>query len=186
VAFPLQQGVTGVTTSPYSCAQDQESTTMNIRQIAIASTLTLAATLAQAYTTTVINDDTREFGDITLSQTSPAEIDFQILGTNPATFTLTTGAGGEISSFDLYYDNDMSAPLAFSSHLKETPSKWVVTFNSLDAAGYIAYITGSGTASMRVAMGPLDTSPVPEPESLALALAGVAVAGTLLRRRQAA
>jgi PEP-CTERM motif len=159
---------------------------MNIRQIAIASTLTLAATLAQAYTTTYINDDTVEFGDIILSQTSPEAIDVKILGTNPATFTLTTGSGDEISSFDLYIDTDMSAPLAFSSHLKETPSKWVVTYDSIGGLDYIAYITGTGTASMRVAMGPLDTSPVPEPESLAMALAGVAVAGTLLRRRQAA
>jgi PEP-CTERM motif len=159
--------------------------TMKFRQIAIAGAAALCAALAHAdsgpgYTTTVINDDTIEFSQITLSETEPTAIRFT-LSKDSYPVTFNWGTTGQFSSFGLYDVNDLSTALTPATYNTTAGNLWSFKYDPLDMGTYVASMTGSGTAGLRVAV-----LTVPEPEALAMALAGLGVAGTLIRRRRAA
>lgn len=102
--------------------------------------------------------------------------------------------GISIVGFDLYNLLDLSlvTPIA-GKNSSSNPSGSTKTFTylNLSAGDYALKVSTSGLSNtLRVISSAnvteYSTSPVPEPETLALALGGVGVAGTLLRRRRSA
>lgn len=164
---------------------------MKIHQLATALALTLSAALASAvpHIGAGSRGVTLATG-LTLSANplAPTSFDFDIDG-GPFSLLLTlSGRNAHISSFDLF---DVSTHHAIGYSLKDTSHSniWSVTFNSLagvsspTTGAYRVNILGTGTANLKATIGPA-LIPVPEPETSGLALAGLIVAGIVLRQRK--
>ncbi|HIV71412.1 MAG TPA: FxDxF family PEP-CTERM protein [Candidatus Aquabacterium excrementipullorum] len=107
-------------------------------------------------------DSLTDLSNLTLSLRSTDPVDYSISLTGPTSTTIA---------------------IAGSTNIPATYS-----FNSLADGAYVLSIIGTPSSSYSAAYGGSlsAVAAVPEPESLALTLAGLGVAGTLLRRRKIA
>jgi PEP-CTERM motif len=135
---------------------------MKLRQLACLAVLAVVGAGAQASTTSLYS----------FSLGAPATV----------VLTASTGQGNLIESFEL-----LANPTPFSS---PGSTSYALGFLPLAAGSYTAKLVTSQSLPLAVALtaGTVTTqlSPVPEPESVALALAGLGVAGLVLRRRSIA
>jgi hypothetical protein len=143
---------------------------MNIRQIAAAGALMLGAVAANASIAT----------DTTFWQFS--------VGTTPTNVSILAGSStGGIVSFSSITNLDPGETVTPFFPSGNTAK---LTFRGLNVGTYqVKLVTVAGAPySVGAFAGttPLAVTQVPEPESYALALAGLGVAGLLIRRRQAA
>jgi hypothetical protein len=144
----------------------------------LAATAALLAGAAQAavpsafpFTGTIAANQTIDFSFITLAG-------------GYATFNETILNGG-LKAPALFELRDAGGPLVADS-TTGFKSK-TLNFNYLDAGAYTLRLTAGATGgAYSVASNVGLASQVPEPETLALALAGVGIAGTMLRRRNQA
>jgi PEP-CTERM motif len=135
---------------------------MNVRQLAAAAALMLGAVAAQAANTVTFSQFTNPTGDVLVSANSAGLgiVSFSLVDPLPS------GALVVPSVF----------PNAASLFFVNLPgSTYTVRLETLASVPFTLEATG--------AAGALTMSTVPEPESYALALAGLSVAGLLARRR---
>ncbi len=163
---------------------------MNVRQIFAASALALAAAAAQASVSvsqvTVFNTT------VTTDNAGVAQRSFSVSGGN-FSFDAVIGDGtGTITSFTLSDSLGVIAPDIDDD--SASPYVYGITFYDLLAGNYTLTVNaGANTAVSLMATADVElvtnggsSTAVPEPEALALALAGVSVVGLLARRRKAA
>lgn len=135
---------------------------MNVRQFAVAAVLGLGVAAAQANTVTF------------------------------STFTI-----GTAQQVDLLATSSLANPIVSFEVLSATPTSFIdlptfysLSFTSLAANTYTVKLVTAGSSPISVGAsggvaGSLALTPVPEPESYAMALAGLSIAGLMMHRRRA-
>jgi PEP-CTERM motif len=136
---------------------------MKLRQLACVAALAVVGAGAQASTTSLYS--------------------FSLGAPTSVVLTASAGSGNLIQSFDV-----LMTPPTFET---QGATSWGLAFVPLGAGMYTVQLVTTLSSPVYVAATVNGTttvqlSPVPEPESMALALAGLGVAGMVLRRRSLA
>ncbi len=179
---------------------------MKLKPLAVATTLTLASVGALAAVQCADSSATTgnagyvscqgpTSGNIAPGQTSTALFSgfgsFNLMGkSDDAGFGPFASNPGAVTSGTLSFDTPQTG--FFVLGLKGGPDYSLYLFNG-GAAGIstlsfdtLGIVKGNGSAGPGLSHLALFTQPVPEPESYALMLAGLAVVGSIVRRRQQA
>jgi PEP-CTERM motif len=159
---------------------------MKLTKALVAAAALVAAGVAQAATPYTLG--TTGYGYI---NPSAPTLDFSFTLASPGVYSAIATLGGNLGAgpslmLDLYLnpgmtliDEDSITPILSST--KE------YSFTGLAAGSYIARFSSTATtAPFEFQINTIQTSAVPEPESIALVLAGLGVVGMLSRRRKAA
>ena len=128
------------------------------------------ATETFAYEGRVFRDFSNTF-NFSLSSLSDLVASFSLTGLGSATVSLRDGSGSVLGSFSA-----------------STLSSGSASFSNLAAGNYSYNVTGSGFlagGTLTSTLTPVSVSPVPEPGSLAMLLAGLGMVGFMARRRRA-
>lgn len=107
--------------------------------------------------------------NFSLSSLSDLVASFSLTGLGSATVSLRDGSGSVLGSFS-------------------TQSSGSASFSNLAAGNYSYSVTGGswfGAGTFTSTLTPVSVSPVPEPGSLAMLLAGLGMVGFMARRRRA-
>lgn len=109
--------------------------------------------------------------NFSLSSLSDLVASFSLTGLGSATVSLRDGSGSVLGSFSA-----------------STLSSGSASFSNLAAGNYSYSVTGGsllGAGTFTSTLTPVNVSPVPEPGSLAMLLAGLGMVGVIARRRRA-
>lgn len=150
-----------------------------IRSAALGALLAAGAMSQAVAAATVIDSDS-------IAAFTPDSFSFNLASDSFASFTATVRNGSNVPvkplSFDLYSGTTL---IAASSSLGSISTN--NTYSNLLAGMYTLKFESSVAGTYKITQGTgVAVTAVPEPESIALALAGIGVAGTLLRRRKLA
>lgn len=142
---------------------------------------TISASIPESFNAIVDNGDFVDFFKFTLpvsvSNAGFSVMDFKVPGYNVRfdSFSLFSNADGKIGSSDdvrlAFTDNASGKALSFD-------------FGPTDAGKYYLMVAGEGLGKLGgLYNGSISVTPVPEPESFAMLLAGLGMVGAVARRR---
>lgn len=156
---------------------------MNVRLIAASAALTIASfglgQVAQAApTTVVVSAPGATFNNLGVYDTGS----FTITGGASFSLFVNTSTAGTVDDFTLYSLIGPSTALVAADY-DYTGNTLIYTYNGLASGNY--QVVAQGTALSDVHVSYSISSAVPEADTYALALAGLAVAGAVMRRRTA-
>lgn len=151
---------------------------MIVRQIVAAAALALSAVAANAAPFLITSGSTDASGVFTddYTFTSPGSFSLDALGESTA---------GGITSFEMFIKNGPQVTAdAFNAGLYS----YGLNFNSLSAGTYTFTVKAAPSSTIYISgeAGPerfVSSTPVPEPETYAMAIAGLGVLGLMARRR---
>lgn len=153
-----------------------------LKKLLIASVATVAMAAAQAQTITSTFEDGVATFSATTSAANSKTYNFSFVGLQAGLYEILGSFSGTNFTMNSATFNGQSlstttsGPFSFGSFTYNGTSPFVLSITGVRATNGNASITGSLSA----------VSPVPEPESIAMMLAGLGVIGAVVRRRNRA